>query len=478
MLAPNGEVIGVLSIFSPNPRKTFSSLQRRELTTFSEYAVEKLCHNAHSSHLRETPILQRRSLIDEVTTFDPAISICRLSDTSIADTFVPPTSHRHKRITGSEDALVFDTTKHTPPASDDESPNPNTKGLGKNHKLLCLDRVDTTNDITDANMMTPDSQFFNSLPSRPFSGSDLTSVDQNARPCTPEPGLVRGPAPWKMSAKDLANRLYHQDRVADQKEEFNTPDSPTLGSGFETPPRSIGNHLSTRDSFGNLGGSRFRPIRDLTQSIPSGFAAPYSQEHLDYRIEANFAVELWAKRLCFDVIYVVELIPTANFLSDEELKQPGGMETRLLTSYGLTSDLVLDIGLHLAILRSKGDATVWENNSIEGYSRGLLMPLTMSGNEHSEKCSSGVIFGAFRKMKDISVNTAGITGSELERLVSVGWMLESIVRKGSQSRRPSHANSEPPPSLFENYPANEATEIGKHSLDAGMLRIGSAAFVD
>jgi hypothetical protein len=502
LLSSNGEVVGVIAIFGHEPRATFTAMQRRELTDYCATAVRDLTSLRgvnHDESLRSTPILRRESPIDSRTRLSRTYSTGRERINSLESGLIPAALHYHKRVEpmkpkhcmiidrGSADTLSG-VLEQTPPSSDDSdsgtSPVYNqVKGFGKNHKQLSLNGM----NFQPQREITPESptreyQPFDDLPPRPFSGSDLTSVDNVPHPCTPDSGYIATERGSSITAEDITSffNKYGGSTGSEAVSNSSLPDDSPIPKKMREDMSLFQHDLETpaiqggEDSVPSTGLLTAHPsqIFEYDRATVASVSTDDSGDDLavELQTEARFAAEFWAKNIGFDAVYAVELKPRRSHLSDAELKAPGGMRVRILVSCGLNDGVDIDVPIHLQALRARG-AITYENDSGDGYSRGFMMSMVPERAFKQSK-SRGIVFGAFRKApKDGSI-LPNLSSSEIDRLSQACMVLRDILYKSSSSGCPSRSRSEPPSSPSA-YPANEAVEVGKYSLDAGRVQTAS-----
>lgn len=206
---------------------------------------------------------------------------------------------------------------------------------------------------------------------------------------------------------------------------------------------------------------------DRMPSISTAYTveSPYhlSDESLE---EAAYACSYQAQTMGFDLIYAVEIKPTRQFMSDQELLGPNGLHKRILVAYGLTKRLELASEMHIRVLRSRGGQH-WKSNLAhtrfgEGdYQTGLLISILSEGGPKRFR-SSGIVVGAFRK-PGRPASSERSPAADMERLVEFGQQLRDIFQK--KDRKQHRSNTQAP--FSEAFPANEAQELElkAHSFD-------------
>jgi hypothetical protein len=542
MLSPDGEAVGVFAVFGQNPRECFGHKQRRELAEFSSLIMNDLNLQIDwlsDPDLRSTPLLQRESVINgeyrpgsieapsaeinsRVTESDPALSALRYhKDIS------PPKRKTRLYLNNRKSKDIFSSpSEQTPPSSgesDDEAVFESPKYFGKNHKSLSLN-----SGVADApshhDMLTPDSLGSRASTPRPFSSSDITSLNPHP-PNTPVHSLMLG-RETKQPELDFGrlavdNFLSMSDKDYLENPENSTPfnskpidttpskhgifagaissgslvdvSSPTpkpkaqrrpSDQSVSPSPMTKAPRRTTRQSVGSVA----PPISRMTRSsqTPSimSLRTPEASEHL---AEAAFACAFTAKSYSYDLIYVAEIKPAHRRMTDKELLEEGGLQKQILVAYGLTEPIDLNSKVHLKVLRCRS-CEVWENKLghdrkryDEGeYRWGCMIPIFSEGGPGQKRYrNSGIVVGFFQlasRAKEDAFGEVQKTSADLKKLEDAAKSLKSILIKpkpaanSSIIRKPPTAFPVPPkraPTPPNRYPANEAVELkfGKMSLD-------------
>jgi hypothetical protein len=521
LLSANSQVIGVFAIFGPEPRASFTAMQRRDLTGLSELATRDLTARRDVS----SSIILQSSLTLQPGSCDGTTNSSR--PTSSPPPSLEMESHRvhsvalryHKALQNSvprsriiinserRDAC-FQNVDYTPPNSDDsdEGPSPvlaNFKGFGKNYKQLSLAALPNP---PPSDIRTPDSPTFGDCPPNlgalqpgSFSVSDLTPLDRDQHPCIPGSHYTNDIGRSFGESRRCNNNFSSDDAVVFLTPHPNRPmeqisDTSSLSINSKAREALLDEALllserldatfvdgaeqvlasASKAGEPGTGSINYEPTDyqdnlDIESAITSDLTSEEVHGSVDVQAEARFAAELWAKNLEFDAIYAVELIPRRKVMKLSELKAPGNVDTCILVAYGLPDPINFDIPIHLDVLRGSG-AITWENKNAmpKEYSRGFMMPLLFE-NGMLDYLSSGVVFGAFRRRPDGIKESPNLRSAEVERLQQAANVLKGILSKSSALRRQSYGEVGPLPSTSpQPYPANEAIEVSQVSLDAGM----------
>lgn len=522
LLSTNSQVIGVFAIFGPEPRASFTAKQRRDLTGLSEIATRELTawrDVSSSINPQGSPLLRPGSCNCGTTnsrgsTSSPPLSVemksHRVSSVEFRYHNALQNSMPRSQIIINPDHqdAHLQNGEHTPPDSDDSDAGPSPilaehKGNGKNHKQLSLALL-PNQPLNDS--ITPDSPTFDYLPPNfgplhpgAFLESDLDSLYQEPPSCRAD--FFRMDDTTKSSAESrLVSNTFSSDDAAvlltphpnSPIEQFSDRSSPSINSEERQTLLEEALLLGDRLNAAFLDKSESTWASASDAGEPSTGSVNYEAIHyhdniymenaftsestsqevlgsVDVQAEARFAAELWAKNLELDTIYAVELIPKRKLMRQSELKAPGNVESRILVAYGLPNPINFDIPIHLDVLRGSG-AITWENKNAmpKEYSRGFMTPLLFKNGVLGYR-SGGVVFGAFRRRPDGINELPNLRSAEVERLQRAANVLKDILLKSPWLRRPSQGEvgllTSPSP---QPYPANEAIEVSKVSLDAGM----------
>jgi hypothetical protein len=487
MLAANGQAVGVLGIYDQEPRTEFTPSHRRELADFASLAMADLTLQAEwlaDPELRSTPALQRDSTVNG--DYRPGEFSLPIQDPDASDlesdlmppalryhkVKTPPRKHTRVFVRRDNRDLFSNPTAHTPPSSgesDDGKFRGSRRGFGSNHKKLSVNSG-LNYDSSFHDLITPDSQNFEIPPARPFSSSDITSLNIHP-PNTPAQSLVDGEEPtppnfdltienfMSLSDNDCAEEPRQEKSI-----ECAVQSSPLLDLSSPAIEAQRSEKMAKQSAFPVPALSTRHTMASISTSISS-----HSRDVQDTMAEAAFACAFSAQNLGYDLIYAVEIKPTRQFMTDAELHTPGGLQKRILVAYGLERPLELSSDVHIRVVRSRGYET-WENHRStyeqDEYRTGYLIPICTEGGPRRLR-SSGIIFGAFRKAKH-DIGGIPSPAADMERLLDAAQVLKEILLKPTIRPKPKRSNTEP--SAPRPYPANEAVEVGKFSLDAGLAR--------
>ena len=468
MLSSDGKPVGVFAIFSKDPRSAFSADQRRKLANYGAIALKDLTQQV--TYLsdpelrtpRNTPLLDRDSSINSTSRpskinlpqrvdIDPSLVPSGLQYQKVK---TPPANTPHPFL--SRQLSPDGVSEQTPPSSSEGCENGtfpgSPRGFGKNTMQLSVN-PDLSYVSSYGDLITPDSDGFRVPTPRPFSASDITSLNPHP-PNTPvlysqEASLLAGldlTVENFMSLSD--NDCAEQDLI-----DLSTP----------TDTSEISKIKQRRGLAPQASSSR------LTMSSISTMMTSQSRESSDSLAEAAFSCSSTAQSLGYDLIYVVDIKPTRPFTSDDELFGPGGVQKRMIVAYGLNRPMELSGEMHVKVLRSRG-YQAWENHKATydngEYQSGILVPIQTENGPYRKR-SSGLVFGAFRQPKLVDVDGfVPPTSEEIQKLLDSAAVLKDIlVKKQSPSPRRSPKRSKTGSTSPHGRFANEAFEVQKHILD-------------
>lgn len=465
MLSPDGHPVGVFAIFGKKPRATFNADQRRELAGYSAMALKDISQQAiwHSDSdlqsLRSTPLLERDSDHRPSKKTSPTI------DTD--HNLVPPGLRYHKVKTPPTDTSRVFLNRHlssdvlseqTPPSSsegsaDDTFPG-NPKGFGKNHKQLSVNAdANHVSSSSYGELITPDSEGFRISTPRPFSASDLTSLNPHP-PNTPV--LLSQDASFHNNFDlTVENFMSLSDNDCAEQE------SPLIDL---STPQEV-----DKSETGESQTVAIPPASRLTFDSISTAMTDQSRDKKDPMADAAFYCAEIAQKLSYDLIYVVEIKPSRPDMTDEELLAPEGLQKKILVAYGLHKPLDLRNDVHINSLRSRGEI-IWETPSAlyeMGDCRSCFWISMQTEGGPMRQRTSGLVFGAFRlpKLVEDGVRTPDISTDEVKELKDAIEILKRILNLNQPNGRISPKKSNSEPSSPKRHAANEAVRSRRHLLD-------------
>lgn len=457
MLSESGHAVGVLAVFGKDPRTSFSTRLRRQLADYASAALDSLLGNDELLDRRSTPILQRDSVINGDYHAVPA----KLSTSNNVDNYLhfplkTPRNLNTPALHGAQRNYCY--IEQTPPstASDDgHQIGRRGKSFGDHEKLSVDSAVNLFPSLQD--LITPDSPRFESPSPRPFSSSDITSL--NLQPVnTPRNSVMVGTSEVQTSNVTIEAFLALSDEDCIERLELDS----TGNENSDIPSQSLplidlspSQAQTLRSDEAENQRSlivRPRPLQ-IKAGIRAAALSDYSQDPTDVQAAVAFACHYLATNLGFDLIYVAEIIPKRLGMSDKELLAPGGIEKRVLAAHGVVKPLDLSSPVHLEVLRTRGGFDYALNSkeyNDDEFELGYLIPL------HTELGalrlrSSGLVVGAYKKRgrDDGDVNRK----VEADKLRQSAEDLKPVFLKATHLQLQRSSTPNP-------YPANEAVEIG------------------
>jgi len=542
MLSPIGEVLGVFAVFGREPRTSFTPQQRRELADFSSLVTTDLKLQTNwvtDPDLRSIPLLDRDSAGND----NPRPRVVKplvgdLDDDDVQSQLVPPPLRYHRAENSPkrsrayihrQNENAFSTNgEQTPPSSAhaEEKFFGESKDFGNSLPQPSVKSRSNESASFDS-LPTPDSHDFRVSTPRPFSSSDITSLNPHP-PNTPNRSIKdgeesQGPQ-FDLTIEDFMSLVdsdcaeqYAEDAAVNDATAKNT----LVGSSRVEQPAAEARKIALFDNFQaeyafstegsedhNVETARTAevldaPPRDLAPSpsiVESSTALRPLNSRLDSPVLLNRlststgvssssssqngetmpfklaeACRITAQNLGYDIIYVVQIKPSHPLLTDQQLFAPGGLRKNLITAHGLTEAMNLSSETHVGVLRSRGPQS-WKNNRERyedgEFEGGCLIAIHSEGGPRRLR-SSGIIMGAFYKPSGTG-RTQGKTTAEIERLVEAGKVLKNMILKPQRLIHPKRTNTEPTTPRL--HSARQATEVDddiwKLSLDAARIQRG------
>ncbi|ESZ94329.1 hypothetical protein SBOR_5273 [Sclerotinia borealis F-4128] len=460
LISDAGGIIGVFAIFSKQPRSEFLRGDRRELAEFAALMAKDMClHGEHMSDpdLRHSVVRSKRDTRTNLVPH-PLHFQKQLSPLVTQPAFFPmefnfqkhssPLTKQSQFFTDGQSEDVFVNSPETSMSMSHDSSARDSDILymaaPPRSRGFSAESVFPNHNSPEAfhQYLTPTQP--QGSDNRPYSASDLTSVDmpQNNTPndsyysgrnsdyyqfdldgpATPkQPRFVfpnsiyrsLGPSTSGISLNNSFGRLYmegdsmlgnsfHQELL---EPEVTTP-STSLTRAFSTmSSTSIGTSFSSR-----IGG----PNNDDDAENPSGNAP--SNVAQSVAAEANFSCSFSGKRYGFDQVYAAKVDCPYPGMSDQELLGPNGLTLKILASYGLPYDYESELNQEtylkeafLKALRTNEFCYTW--NQEEGprlheqgaLGFGVLMPLSplaialSPDKDQSRSRDHGIVYAMFNR---------------------------------------------------------------------------------
>lgn len=526
MLSHDGHAVGVLAIFSKSPRLSFSPEERRQLTDIGTQAMHSLIHhqrgdarlnrfNRNVSTPRSTPILQRDSIINgdyyPISSKSTAPSGHDQDLITVSVNF-PATSTPRDRYSvklhqvdqsGAFSNTLRDSLRHTRESDYSPITPSNASRHEKSRNEMLQKKGFMNNNNNDAlsvksdtamfpflqDMLIPEGRIYGIRDSRPFSASDITSL--NLQPAnTPCNSLIVGCGSklgeyeieeeyspsiitnaqgetvqgvtieefLGMTDEDLSEEMYDSNSATDS--------SPLIDMTTPRPEFRFSNDRRTQNSIGSQ--TTVDDFATTSFDLPTAAETYEDSVYLfqDYKAELSYSLanglcRYAAERLGYDIVYATELSPKEPNMTYSQLLAVGGLEKRIIAAYGEITPEDLTTSLHLDAIRSRGGFgfhvdTATDNEEV--YETGYLLPVHTEDGPLEDR-TSGIVFGAFRKRRLRGVD-------ESEEAAKLRAMIDEhqchLIRgtKDGLERLESIAATESNP-----YLAGEAVEIGNEFPD-------------
>lgn len=276
---------------------------------------------------------------------------------------------------------------------------------------------------------------------RPFSSSDLTSVD-NQHPNSPSRSTVF----WTEEDSLFPEFESSPGRVKSMTADERAKAHAALASfEYESSPltpkqRGLAAMLPTAS----------------TASLVTSAPPSVGTNNDDPMVEVAYACKTAAQALGYDMMYVIAVYPSRDFLSDSELVAPGGLRHKMLTGFGVEKPLEFDAQVHLNVLRSRGYDTWWDplKGPKSDYATGIVKTIYTNDDDLMTR-SSGVIVGAYKKYRQDRHGTElHPSGHEAAAFLSAAGEIKNILVRRKIVKIKSRSSGS------DAYPANEATEVG------------------
>ncbi|QSZ32712.1 hypothetical protein DSL72_002291 [Monilinia vaccinii-corymbosi] len=433
LISDDGEIIAVFSIFSKKPRSEFSRGNRRELAEFAALMAKDIClwaEHISDPDLRRSVIASKRdtgaNLVPNPLNLEkqqsPVVSqseffptglkfhqqsspLANRSNFSNADVFVsnPETSISYESSIGDSEILYMAVPgRHR--ISNDNSPEAFHQYLGPSNTQTFQERPFSTSDLTSVDMPqynTPNDSYI----------SGESSNYELSGPATPrqpqfdfQHPIYRniGPSASGVSLNNSFGRLYME---ADSTM-TSTYDDELLRPAAANTSMSLTRRLSTKSSTSvlttlssRIGGPNNGDEVPTYTPPPSRFA------------EANFSCSFTGTKHSFDQVYAVQVDCPYPGMSDQELLGPNGLSLKILASYGLPygyeSELNRNVYLKevfLKGLRTDDYYYIWtpedgpELREEGALGFGVLMPLHRDDGLGRSR-DHGIVYALFNKAR-------------------------------------------------------------------------------
>lgn len=279
---------------------------------------------------------------------------------------------------------------------------------------------------------------------RPYSGSDLTSVDGNIHPNTP---TEREFGEASSSSQRIQDSLDHVDSVLRSE----SPEVP-IRKQRKSSIRSISKYeaelrrklesdireahskaTNITDSDSTVVTGSFDTSGRPVTTPPTSFDTRMSTlEFVDThrRPEADAAAKFVAQSLKFDGVYVAEIVPDGVAVT--------GMGVRILASYNTPTETIVDANFLLQVLRSPHGAMRWhDKDAIPGDpDKSLFIRLHSKGPYGVPRSlhTGGIVYAATHLARLGDGVNSGITDQEQAILVDAANKMKIILFKKDDKR--------------------------------------------
>ncbi|KFY26922.1 hypothetical protein V493_03784 [Pseudogymnoascus sp. VKM F-4281 (FW-2241)] len=288
---------------------------------------------------------------------------------------------------------------------------------------------------------------------RPYSGSDLTSVDGSLHLNTPVEGAFGAAISPSQTVQDVldgtASALGSESRelpIRRQKKKSIRSISQyeeELRKKVENDIREVHNKATKMvDSDSTVAGSfntSDLPSTQTTTPITSFNTRMSTLEFVNTHRgpEANAAAKFVALSLKFDRVYVAEIFPSGDIMRPDGVAV-AGMGVRILAFHNCPTDMILDTNIHLQVLRSPLGAMNWHDEyALPGvFNKGLLIRLHSKGpygvSRHHH--TGGIVYAAVQLAKSEDGDNAEITHQERSALENAANEMKLILFKKAEKK--------------------------------------------
>jgi hypothetical protein len=381
----------------------------------------------------------------------------------------------------------------TPPRTATEKGDNPSQALGEASNHVFSNNVDDSPSNAGVSifpflqdMLIPDGEGYGYRTSRPFSSSDITSL--NIQPTnTPCNSLIFTESPQSQGEREAEEKksrvntgfqlngsqditleeflgLSDEDCSEEQDVGFAGDDTSSdhgsllIDMSTPKPLYQFSHEAKSQKSVDTT------PPKDTSNTIETYGKAfgrfSNNGRVIDPQTTAAYACAFIAKKLDYELIYAVELSPKMPNMQYRQLVASGGMAKRIVAAHGLTEPIDLCTTFHLNALRSRVGVS-YKFDSIPGvnndYETGYLIPIHTEQRALAER-SSGIVIGAFRKRKTDYIERQD-EGAALREMVTC---LQDYFLKGADAddHKSKTEDAEPKP-----FPANEAVDINDKFYD-------------
>jgi hypothetical protein len=488
LLAEDGHIIGVLSIHSKYRRRSFGPFERRRLAEYATIVMGDLKNELDKLErpaARSTPILQRNSVINgdrHQITF-----IRSEQDEEHDPALVPPALRVSKPKTQVSSKLGISANSRTILETPSQRKPSSSAGSAGSPQTFAGYRNQTPSDssvngiLSSPRMATPEHRDFDMPSPRPFSSSDMSSL--NPHPANTPVHSRMGRPTLKPIELTVEHFLSMSDRDVSEDADDNLSAGDGISLASKNPYTGYLSHSTTMTSMAPLGSPPPIPPRPPFLTRPPRLSSPAAITDTIYEDDDNppainqlapthdpmaqaaLACAQAAQSLGYDLLYAVELNPSRKTIEESQLFSPGVLDMRIMAAYGMKRPLDFSPQLHIDTLRCRGfyywEAPRQSNNQPSEYQSGCLIAIPTQGGIRRLR-TSGIIMGAFKKSK-LADDTSPGNSAKLQQLIDVGNLVKKLLWTDPESPlRPLPRRSRTEP-MLNPYPANEAVEVGGSS---------------
>lgn len=187
------------------------------------------------------------------------------------------------------------------------------------------------------------------------------------------------------------------------------------------------------------------PSRKQSKLSSSALSEKQLETTPGYQSQVALALCDFAQSNHYDLMYLAEVKPTVPFSTDAMLFAPDGLQRHVLAAFGMERRMSINARLHIETLRTRGFHSYFAQG---GSPETGAMIAVWAGPGSREKCSTGLILGAFRMSGKRAINR-----DESARLKTFAEEIKLMVQ---WERRVPRSATDPG---LEAYPAKEAIEV-------------------
>lgn len=431
LISNAGEIIAVFALFGKQPRSEFSRLDRREMADYAALMAKDIClwaEHMADPDLRGTTGESRR---DTRTNLIPnPLHIQRQrSPPNSQQTYFPTGIEYNQRPVSLESEYSYeDILENNLDSSESEYHESSISDSDvlymapPQHQRLYTGEPELSNDNTPENFRQFLRSGLDQSEHRPFSDSDLTSIDM-PRDNTPNDSFysdqedMDGPATPRQPQFVFPNNIYRHIGPSGSALSLDNSfgrdymDSESIAGSTLEPERTSSGTLLTRpisvmsiSSVGTALSSRIGDPNFDDEYLPP--IAPMSKF-----AEQQLSCQFSAERLSADQVYAVQVDCPYSDMSDQELLGPNGVTLKILVSHGMPKNFENEINkkVHwkkafLQALRTEGAYHTWSADDTPALredgavSFGVFVPLSPDKYLPRPR-DHGIVYAVFARAK-------------------------------------------------------------------------------